>query len=176
MTTTDDSTTDAPADTDRTVPAVQVFRVYIEAPAERVWAAITSPEFSNRYGYGGDVEYDLSPGGDYRNLTTAQMKEMGMGDVAVTGRVLEVDPPRRLVQTWVAAWHGEETTLTWDLEEYPGPLTGLTLTHDCTGAPASARDVSGAGDPAQGGGGWPWVLAGIKTLLETGRPMVGSGA
>jgi uncharacterized protein YndB with AHSA1/START domain len=177
MTTTETHpTTDGSETPGRQAPDVQVFRIYIEAPAERVWQAITSSEFTTRYGYGGETEIDLTPGGDYRDLTTPQMKEMGMGDVAVTGRVLEVDPPRRLVHTWVAAWHGEETTLTWELTEYPGPLTGLTLTHDCTGAQDTARDVEGSGDATQGGGGWPWVLAGLKTLLETGRPMAGSGA
>jgi len=173
MSTTDQSSHDA---TERRAPEVQVFRIYIEAPAEKVWDAITSKEFTTKYGYGGDVEYDLTPGGDYRSDTTAEMKEMGMGDVAVTGKVLEADPPRRLVQTWVAAWHNEETRLTWELTEYPGPLTGLTLTHDCTGAPNTAQDVEGTGNAEQGGGGWPWILAGMKTYLETGRPMVGSGS
>ncbi len=162
--------------TDRQAPDIQVFRVYIQSPAQRVWDAITSPEFSVKYGYGGEVHVDLTPGGDYRNDTTDEMKAMGMGDIAVTGRILEVDPPHRLVQTWVAAWHGEETTLTWDLKEYDGGLTSLTLTHDCTGAQNTAKDVEGTGDAAQGGGGWPWVLASIKTLLETGKPMVGAGA
>lgn len=160
----------------RPAPEVQVFRIYIEAPAQRVWDAITSSEFSTKYGYGGEVFYDLVAGGDYRSDTTPQMKQMGMGDVAVTGRVLEADPPRRLVQTWSAAWHSEETTLTWELVEYDGPLTGLTLIHDCTGAPNTAGDVEGSGDAAQGGGGWPWVLAGMKTYLETGHQMIGSGA
>ena len=161
---------------ERTAPDVQVFRIYIEAPVDKVFAAITSPEFSTRYGYGGEVSYDLTPGGEYVNYTTEQMKAMGMGDVAVTGRVIEVDPPRRLVQSWVAAWHNEETTLTWDLTEYDGALTEVTLTHDCTGAPNTAQDVQGGGDAAMGGGGWPWILASIKTLLETGRSMVGTGA
>lgn len=171
---TDTST--MPAATNRQAPEIQFFRVYIQAPAARVFEAITSPEFSVKYGYGGEVHLDLTPGGDYRNDTTAAMKEMGMGDVAVTGRILDVDPPNRLVQTWIAAWHGEETTLTWDLMEYAGGLTRLTLTHDCTGAPHTALDVEGTGDADQGGGGWPWVLASIKTLLETGQPMVGAGA
>lgn len=160
----------------RQAPDVQVFRIYIEAPIEKVFAAITSSEFSTRYGYGGEVDYDLTAGGDYVSHTTQEMKDMGMGDVAVTGRVLEVDPPNRLVHTWVAAWHQEETTLTWELTDYDGALTGLTLTHDCTGAQNTARDVEGSGDAAQGGGGWPWVLASIKTLLETGRSMAGTGA
>ena len=87
---------------DITTPDVQVFRIYIEASAQQVWDAITSPEFSVKYGYGGTVEYDLTPGGDYRSLTTEEMRQMGMGDVAVTGRVIEADPPRKLVQTWIA--------------------------------------------------------------------------
>lgn len=173
------STTDTSQVTDdvaRTVPEIQVFRVYIEAPVERVWEAITSSEFTTKYGYGGEVEGEFVPGSDVRNLTTPQMREMGMGDVAVTGRILEADPPHRLVQTWVAAWHDEETTLTWELTAYAGPLTGVTLTHDCTGAPRTAGDVEGTGSAEQGGGGWPWVLAGMKTFLETGHPMVGAGA
>ena len=171
---TDTST--MPAATNRQAPEIQFFRVYIQAPAARVFEAITSPEFSVKYGYGGEVHLDLTPGGDYRNDTTAAMKEMGMGDVAVTGTVIEADPPRRLVQTWIAAWHQEETTLTWELTEFDGPLTRLTMTHDCTGAQNTARDVEGTGDAEQGGGGWPWILAGLKTYLETGRQMVGSGS
>lgn len=159
-----------------TTPQIQVFRIYIEATAQQVWQGITSSEFTTKYGYGGAVESGFTPGSEFRHLTTAQMKELGMGEVAVTGRILESDPPRRLVQTWVAAWHKEETTLTWELTEYAGPLTGLTLTHDCTGAPHTAADVEGTGSAEQGGGGWPWILAGLKTLLETGHPMVGAGA
>lgn len=163
-------------DSGRAAPERQVFRVYIQAPVQKVWDALTSSEFTTKYGYGGEVEVDLTPGGKYLAHTTPAMKEMGMGDTAVTGKVIEADPPRRLVQTWVAAWHNEETTLTWDLTEYDGGLTGLTLTHDCAGAPNTAMDVEGTGNAAQGGGGWPWVLASLKTLLETGEPMVSAGA
>ncbi|WP_029210138.1 SRPBCC domain-containing protein [Arsenicicoccus bolidensis] len=176
QTTSTTTSTAGTATTERQAPEIQVFRVYIEAPAQRVWDAITTPELSTKYGYGGIVEYDLRDGGDYVSHTTEEMKQMGMGDIAVTGRVLESDPPRRLVQSWIAAWHQQETTLTWELTEYDGPLTALTLTHDCTGAPNTAQDIEGSGDAAQGGGGWPWVLAGMKTYLETGRQMAGSGS
>ncbi|WP_203567425.1 SRPBCC domain-containing protein [Aestuariimicrobium ganziense] len=120
---------------ERKAPEVQVFSIYIQASAEKVFDAITTPEFSDRYGYGGAVTYDLVPGGEYRSDTTEEMREMGMGDVAVTGQVIEVDRPHRLVHTWVAAWTNEPTTLTWELTEFNGPLTRVVLTHDCTGAP-----------------------------------------
>ena len=61
------------------------------------------------------------------NISPEILQAMGMGDIAVTGRILEVDPPHRLVQTWVAAWHGEETTLTWDLKEYDGGAVVLEM-------------------------------------------------
>lgn len=176
MSTTDTQTQTMTDGSGRDAQEIQVFRVYIEAPAQRVWDAITSPQFSTKYGYGGEAVYDLVAGGSYVSHTTEEMKQMGMGDVAVTGTVIEADPPRRLVQTWIAAWHHEETQLTWELTEYDGPLTQLTLTHDCTGAQNTARDVEGTGAADQGGGGWPWVLAGLKTYLETGRQMVGSGS
>lgn len=123
-----------------------------------------------------------------RNARLGALASVGLGGVALIAdlgrperalnmmRTAKADPPRRLVQTWVAAWPSEETTLTWGLVEYVGPLTGLTLTHDCTGAQHTARDTEGTGNAEQGGGGWPWILAGLKTYLETGRQMVGSGS
>lgn len=129
---------------------------------------------STRWGYGGPVEIDPRPGGTYRNLTTEDMRQMGMGDVAVEGEVVEIDPPHRLVITWKPTWHpdSQPTRLTWELTEYSGGLTYVRLTHDLTAAPEYAAEVGGVvGDPVEGGGGWPWPLAGLKTLLETGKPM-----
>jgi len=156
---------------------IQVYTVYINAPASKVWEAITTSEGSNQWGYGGDVEYDLTVGGAYRNLTTPSMRAMGMGDVAVHGTVIAVDPGKRLELDWTPAWHPESapTRVTWELTEFEGPLTKLVFTHDLTAAPEYAAEVSGGNDPYQGGGGWPWSLAGLKTYLETGSPMVGSG-
>lgn len=154
-----------------------VFTIYIQAPAAKVWEAITSSEYSNKWGYGGDVDYDLTPGGEYTNFTTEAMKGMGMGDVSVRGQVLAVEPNQRLELTWAPAWHPdlEPTRLVWELTEFDGPLTRVVLTHDVSAAPEVGLEIAGGGEPNQGGGGWPWVLAGLKTVLETGEAMVGSG-
>ena len=83
-----------------TTVTTQVFRVHIKATPERIWDAITTPEWTARYGYRGPSEYDLRPGGAFRSLANEGMKAIGAPDVVVEGEVLEVDPPRRLVQTW----------------------------------------------------------------------------
>lgn len=152
---------------------IQIFSIYIKAPAQQVWDAITQSEYTTQWGYGGPTEIDQRVGGVYRNLSTPEMREMGLGDIAVAGEVLEIDPPKRLVLAWQPQWHPESmpTTLTWDLIEYPSGLTFVKLTHDLTAAPVYADEVAGGSDPGQGGGGWPWCLAGLKTLLETGKSM-----
>lgn len=155
----------------------QVFGIYIDAPAATIWQALTSSEQSNRYGYGGDVEVDLTPGGSYRNLTTEAMRQMGLGEVAATGTVVAADPPNRLVLDWAAAWHDEPPSrLTWEISESPSGLSRVTLTHELPGSPKTALEVAGGGDAEEGGGGWPWVLASLKTLLETGKPMTTAGS
>ncbi|MFV0405284.1 MAG: SRPBCC domain-containing protein [Propioniciclava sp.] len=153
--------------------SVQVFSIYIAASAATVWAAITTSEYTNQWGYGGDVSYDLRPGGEYTNLSTAGMREMGMGAVAVSGTVVEVEPNVRLVLDWKPSWHPElaATRVTWELTEYSSGLTRVVLTHDTAAAPELAAEIAGGGDPGQGGGGWGWGLSGLKTLLETGKPM-----
>ncbi len=153
---------------------IQVHRIFIDAPPQKVWDAITTPEFSRMYGYTGDVSYDLAPGGRYEHRASEEMKDLGLPDVVVTGEVIECDPPRRLVQTWAPVWVPDEEpgVLTWDVEETTDGATRLTLTHDLTGRPVTAAQVAGNPDPlAEGGGGWPWVLSGLKTVLETGAPM-----
>ncbi len=159
------------SETDRTV---QVHRIFIDAAPEKVWAAITTPEFSRLYGYQGDVSYDLREGGRFEHRASEEMKQLGMPDVVVTGEVLEAEPPHRLVQLWAPVWIEDEEpgTVTWEIEPTADGATRLTLTHDLTARPTTAEQVAGNPDPmGRGGGGWPWVLSGIKTLLETGRPM-----
>ena len=157
--------------------STQVYGIYIDAPAQKVWEALTTSEYSNRYGYGGDVEIDLTPGGTMRHLTTDLMKKMGMGDVAVTATVVAAEPPHRLVLDWSASWHDEPASrLTYEIVQGPSGLTRVTLTHELPQSPKTAKDVAGNGDAENGGGGWPWELSSLKTLLETGTPMTTAGA
>jgi uncharacterized protein YndB with AHSA1/START domain len=78
----------------------QVYRVYIKAAPQAIWDAITKPEWTERYGYAARTEVDLRPGGAFRGLSNEAMRSMGSPEVAVDGEVIEVDPPRKLVQTW----------------------------------------------------------------------------
>ena len=165
----------------------QVYRVYIKATPQAIWDAITKPEWTERYGFGGRVEYELHPGGSYRVPTTEAMKKAGarMGfstpDVMVDGEVIEADPPRRLVQTWRMLMDQETvaegfTRLTYEIEESPGGVTKLTVVHDLEGAPKLALVVAGGWEAEGAGGGWSWVLSDLKTLLETGESIGVHGA
>ena len=160
----------------------QVYQVYIKTSAQRIWDAITQPEWTVQYGYGAPVEYDLRAGGAYRSTASDDMRKWAaengypMADTIVDGEVIEADPPRKLVQTWrmlmdPTTANEPFTTITYEIEESstrPG-LCRLTLTHELTGAPATAAMTKGNADlDADGGGGWPWILSDLKTLLETG--------
>jgi uncharacterized protein YndB with AHSA1/START domain len=158
--------------TTTTEPTTQVYRVFIKATPEAIWAAITQPEWSERYGYGGRVEYDLSPGGSFRSLADAEAQAAGMPEVVVDGQVIEADPPHRLVQTWRAGWGNEPATrLTYEIAPWKGGVCALTVTHDVDGAPDTATMVAGKVDGA--GGGWAEVLSDLKTLLETVHTLYG---
>jgi uncharacterized protein YndB with AHSA1/START domain len=161
------------ATTTETKVTTQVYRVYIKAPAQAIWDAITKPEWTERYGYGGSAEYDLRPGGAYRGLTSEVMRTHGAPDVAVDGQVIESDPPRKLVLTWRMLMDPEMaaegfTRLTYEIQEGKTGVTRLTVIHDLKGAPKLAAMVGGEMEPLGAGGGWSWVLSDLKTLLETG--------
>jgi uncharacterized protein YndB with AHSA1/START domain len=154
----------------------QVYRVYIKATPEAIWKAITSPEWTEKYGYGGRGEYELKPGGKYRALASEAMKAYGGPDVVVDGEVIEADPPRKLVLTWRPLWDPAMVAegakrLTWEIEAGEGGVSILTVTHELSGAPKTAAQVSGKIKEA--GGGWSFVLSDLKTLLETGRSLAG---
>jgi len=163
------SSTDSPTTT------VQVHRVYIKAPAERIWEAITSPDWTQKFGYRGRADYDLRPGGAYRAHATPEMVQYGAPEIVVDGEVVESDPPHKLVHTYRMHFSPDLidegfTTVTWEIEEENEALCSLTITHDVTGAPFHGGATAGLhGKLNEGGGGWPFVLSDLKSLLETGE-------
>jgi uncharacterized protein YndB with AHSA1/START domain len=162
--------------TTETAVTTQVHRVYINATPEAIWEAITSPEWTAKYGYHAISEYDLKPGGKYRAVAPPEMQAMGMPEQLLDGEVIEADPPRKLVQTWHALWDEgvaaeQPTRVTWDIEEDDGGITRLTVTHELEGAPIHAEQVASEAKLREGGGGWSWILSDLKTLLETGKSL-----
>ncbi len=163
--------------TTETTVTTQVHRVWIKATPQAIWDAITKPEWTGRYGYCARVEYDLRPGGAYRAYPGAEMAaHPGVPDVVVDGEVVESDPPRRLVQTWRMLMDPELvaegfTRLTHEIDEVAGGVTRLTIIHELDGAPKLAALVGGEKEDTGAGGGWGWVLSGLKTLLETGKEL-----
>jgi uncharacterized protein YndB with AHSA1/START domain len=165
------------ATTDAQTATTQIHRVYIRATPEAVWDAITRPEWSARYGYGGDVEYDLKPGGGFRVHASEEFLAAGAPEIVVDGEVIECDPPRRLVQTWRMLMDPEMvaegfTRLTYEIEP-TSTGTRLTVVHELERAPKLAAMVAGAHEAEGAGGGWAWVLSDLKSLLETGKPLAG---
>jgi len=161
---------------------VQVYRIYIKATKQAVWDAITKPEWTDRYGYGGKTDYDLKPGAAYQTHPSDAMVKAGeeMGyptpDVIVDGEVVEADPPNRLVVTWRMlmdpglAAEGF-TTVTWEVKEVASGGVKLTVAHDVTGAPGIGAMIEGNDEDKGAGGGWAWVLSDLKSLLETGATL-----
>ena len=133
-----------------------VYEVYIAAAPERVWAALTESELTKQYYYGNSVESDWTPGSSmvYRNPD---------GTESIQCEVIEADPPRRLVHTFFFPGTEESPSrCTWTIEER-GAATLLTLVHDrFDGETSTFKSVAH---------GWVPILSGLKTLLETGRPI-----
>ncbi|HEY0534885.1 MAG TPA: SRPBCC family protein [Actinoplanes sp.] len=164
-----------------TAETTQVYRVWIKTTPEKIWAAITEPEWTTRYAYSAPVDYQLKPGGAFNTSATKEMHEFAQAngftvpDTIIDGEVLESDPPRRLVQTWrmlmdPATAAEPFTRLTYEIEDSKTQrgICKLTVTHELVGAPATAAMVAGTEDGAAGGG-WAWILSDLKTLLETGK-------
>jgi uncharacterized protein YndB with AHSA1/START domain len=164
--------------TTKQTATTRVYRIYIKATADRVWEAITQPDWTEKYLYSTLVEYDLRPGGTYRALASETMKKRGaeMGyeipDLCVDGEVIEADPPRKLVQTWRMLMDPDMaaegfTRLTWELETIEPDVTKLTVIHELEGAPKVLAMVEGERESEGAGGGWNEVLSALKTVLET---------
>ena len=146
------------------VPMEKIFEIYIRTTPERLWEAITDPEIRSRYNFGVRVAADWSPGSRF------EMGAPGAPGLLGEGQNLEVDPPRRLVQSMVALWSDEvksegATRVTWEIEPV-GDSCRLTVTHD------ELRE--GANEELYGG--WPMILSGLKTWLETGELLTTPGS
>ena len=147
-------------------PAVRFVRD-LRHPREAVWRMVTDPA-ELAYWFPCEVELELRPGGPMRFVFDPEL--------SLDGEVLECEPPRRLVQTWRMAMDPTAkaegfSRLTWEIEG-PGQdgVCRLTVTHELAGMPSLFAMTSGNnafGD--MGGGGWPWILSDLKTLLETGE-------
>ena len=153
---------------------IQLYRVFIKATPEAIWEAITSPEWSVRYGYGALNEYELRPGGRYSGKATPELQGMGMPEEVVDGEVIEVDPPHKLVHTWRFLWDEQiaaegPTRVSFEIREIGNGVSSLTVTHELENAPQTAAQV--AGDIEGAGGGWAYIISDLKSLLETGKAL-----
>lgn len=142
----------------------KVFEIYISTTPERLWQAITDPEIRARYQFGARIESSWTAGSSYQ-VVHAQASQL-----LIEGDNLEVDPPHRLVQSYRAVWDEDvaaETTsrVTWEIESV-GDSCRLTITHDHLREDADPHLY----------GGWPMILSGLKTWLETGQELTTPGS
>ena len=147
---------------DRTME--KVFEIYIKTTPEQLWEAITDIDMRRKYTFGVGVESDWTPGSHYEGVHRS-----APGPIT-EGENLEVDPPRRLVQSFRALWSDDARSegtsrVTWEIEPV-GDSCCLTVTHDQLRENASGEIY----------GGWPMILSGLKTLLETGETLTTPGS
>ncbi len=148
-------------DTSRFTPQT-VYTIYIASTPEKVWQALTTAEFSRQYFSGFAVEVALQTGGAFVVRTPD-------GSAHISGEVLICDPPRKLSVTWNVNWPGMveaigQTVVTYDIAQM-GDAVRLTMTE------AHERALS---DDILSGGrlGWPAILSNLKSVLETGKPLI----
>lgn len=138
-----------------------VYQIYIRAGIETVWNAIVDPAFTRQYFVGGSFEAPPIAGREYRSV-------LADGSLGVDGVIEQLEPPHRLVQTWrvrsdEALAQEPASRVTWTLTEAGEGLTLLRVVHgDLAFSPLTAAHV---------GSGWPYVLDGLKSLIETGTPL-----
>jgi uncharacterized protein YndB with AHSA1/START domain len=145
-------------------PMEKVFEIYIKTTPERLWEAITDGELRKKYSFGVTIDSDWTAGSEYRSSVP------GVIDIA-SGENVEVDPPHRLVQSFTALWSNDvkaegTSRVTWQITPVGDDTCALTVTHD------QLRE--GANDQVYGG--WPQILSGLKTLLETGETLTTPGS
>ena len=137
-----------------------VYVTYISAPREKVFQAITDREFTRKY-WGHDNVSDWKPGSTWEHRESDEPHTVKM-----VGKVVEYTPPRRMVITWARPAEAKDeaahSRVTFELEPMDD-MVRLTVTHD---------ELVPGSDMLKGiSQGWPRVLASLKTLLETGKPL-----
>ena len=142
----------------------KVFEIYIKTTPERLWEAITDSDMRRKYNFGVGVETDWSPGSPYRGVHPAAPGPL------MEGENLEVEPPTRLVQSFTALWSDDAraegtSRVTWEIEPI-GDSCRLLVIHDQMREDAHPEIY----------GGWPQILSGLKTLLETGEELTTPGS
>lgn len=148
--------------------AMAVFEIYIKTTPERLWQAITDPRMRARYSFGVEIHSEWTPGSRY---VTSVPVGPDHPELQITeGENLEVDRPRRLVQSFRALWSDEVkaagfSRVTWEIIPV-GDSCRLTVIHDRLPEDAQPELY----------GGWPMVLSGLKTLLETGELLTTPGS
>ena len=145
-------------------PMDKVFEIYIRTTPERLWEAITTSDIRSKYNFGVGIDCDWKVGSKYTQTSPKAGGPLGEGEI------LEMDPPRRLVQTMRALWSDEvkdegTSRVTWEIEPV-GDSCRLVVTHD------QLRE--GANEQLYGG--WPMILSGLKTWLETGELLTTPGS
>ncbi|MBN8990181.1 MAG: SRPBCC family protein [Rhizobiales bacterium] len=134
-----------------------VYVTYIETTPEKLWEALTNSEFSKRYWFDTEVRSDWKMGSSFALVTD--------GIISDTGEILEADPPRRLAYTFKHERFEEmrdeaATKVTFAIEPHGG-IVKLTVTHE--GFAAGSKLLGAVSN------GWPAILSGLKSLLETGH-------
>ena len=133
-----------------------VYETYIRTTPKKLWDALIKPEFTRQYWAGMANVSDWEKGSPWQHVTEGDTPE-----VYITGKVLESDPPKRLVLSWADPDElSDKSRVTFEIEPVKDTVL-LTVTHDSFKA--------GSTMPKKVSGGWPRVLSSLKSFLETGK-------
>ena len=135
-----------------------IYTTYIRTTPEKLWNAITNPEFTRQYWGGNENVSDWKPGSKWAHVAS----DTGRA-TRVTGKVVESVPPKRLVLTWAdPADESDASRVTFEIEPI-GDTVRLDVIHgDFKPGSDMVNRVSG---------GWPRVLSSLKSFLETGNAL-----
>jgi uncharacterized protein YndB with AHSA1/START domain len=141
-----------------------VYVTYIRTTPEKIWDALVNPEFAKQYWFGAHMQSEWKKGAAWKIV-------LDDGRIADTGEIVEIEKPKRLVIKWRNEFMPEIKAEGWSrctIELEPaGESVKLTVLHEI--------DKDGSKLIQAVSGGWPKILSGLKSLLETGKPLEGIG-